>query len=99
MRKYTEVIAEKRTPLTGEELKDMEAVLIDGINIAHPPSPQREGAIKAGLELLAEVKHLRAMMTTAYMWIGRPAPNSGKVTRAYTECMKEAYRIHKEEQA
>ena len=47
-------------------------------------------------ELLAEVKHLRAMMATAYMWIGRPAPYKGKVTRAYTECMKEAYRIHKE---
>ena len=97
MRKYREVVAEqKRTPLTGEELDDMEAALTDGINAT---TGQSWKAAKAGLELLAEVKHLRAMMATAYMWIGRPAPYKGKVTRAYTECMKEAYRIYKEEQA
>lgn len=73
MRKYAEVLNEKRIPLTGEELDNATAE-----------------------ELLAEVKHLREMMATAYMWIGRPAPHKGKVTRAYTECMKEAYRIYKE---
>jgi hypothetical protein len=95
MKKYAEVQAEKRTPLTGEELKGMEVVLIDGINVAHPASPKREEALKVGVELLAEVNHLRAMMATAYHWIGRPAPKA-QATRAYMACIKEARRIYEE---
>ena len=96
MKKYAQVVKEQRTPLTAEELKDMEAVLIDGINIAHPPSPQREGAIKVGFELLAEVKHLRRMMAIAYGWIGRKAPTGTTLNRDYMACLKEAARIMKE---
>lgn len=94
MKKYTEVLDEKRTPLTGQELKDMEAGLIDHIN--HTDSPVDATLASHSMDLLTEVKHLRQMMATAYMWIGRPAPYKGKMTRAYTKCMKEAYRIHKE---
>ena len=37
MKKYAQVVKEQRTPLTAEELKDMEAALIDGINATATP--------------------------------------------------------------
>ncbi len=83
MKKYAQVVKEQRTPLTAEELKDMEAVLIDGTNEA---------------ELLAEVKHLRRMMAIAYHWIGRKAPYNTTMNRDYMAAMKEAARIHGEDE-
>lgn len=94
MKKYTEVLDNKRTPLTGEELKDTEEGLIN--HIKYTDNPVDATLASEAMELLAEVKHLREQMATAYMWIGRPAPYKGKMTRAYTKCMKEAYRIYKE---
>ena len=96
MKKYAEVVKQQRTPLTAEELKEMEAVLIEGINIVHPLSPQREAAIKVGIDLVAEVKHLRRMMAIAYGWIGRKAPTGTTLNRDYMACLKEAARIMKE---
>ena len=95
MKKYAQVVKEQRTPLTAEELKDMEAVLIDGVNIA-ASWQDREDAIKVGIELLAEVKHLRRMRAIAYGWIGRKAPTGTTLNRDYMACLKEAARIMKE---
>lgn len=94
MKKYAEVLENQRTPLTAEELKDMEAVLIDGINSFNQPSTS--AAITAGFELLAEVKHLRRMMAIAYHWIGRKAPSGTTANRDYMAALKEAARIKKE---
>ena len=96
MKKYRAVLKEQRTPLTAEELKDMEAVLIDGINSFNQPGTS--AAIKAGFELLAEVKHLRHMMAIAYGWIGRKAPANTTMNRNYMACLKEAARIKKEDE-
>lgn len=93
MKKYTEVLNEKRTPLTGEDLKGMEG-LADHINYTADSMPATLASMNA--ELLAEVKHLREMMATAYHWIGRPAPKNGGLTRAYMGCLREAQRIHGE---
>lgn len=93
MKKYTEVLNEKRTPLTGEELEGMEG-LVGHINYTDDTVDATLASISA--ELLAEVMHLREMMATAYHWIGRPAPKKGKLTRAYMGCLREAQRIHGE---
>ena len=93
MKKYSEVLNEKRTPLTGEGLKGMEG-LMDHINYTDNTVDATLASLSA--ELLAEVKHLREMMTTAYHWIGRPAPQNGGLTRAYMGCLREAQRIHGE---
>ena len=95
MKKYAQVVKEQRTPLTAEELKDMEAVLIDGICIT-ASWQDREDAIKVGIELLAETQHLRRMMAIAYGWIGRKAPTGTTLNRDYMACLKEAARIMKE---
>ena len=91
MKKYAEVLNNQRTPLTAEELKDMEVVLIDGIN-----GSISLNSAKVGIELLAEVKHLRRMMAIAYGWIGRKAPTGTTLNRDYMACLKEAARIMKE---
>lgn len=94
MKKYSEVLNEKRTPLTGEELEGMEG-LVGHINYtSYTEGEQTLASISA--ELLAEVKHLRGMMSIAYHWIGRPAPKNGGLTRAYMGCLREAQRIHGE---
>jgi len=81
MKKYAEAQAEKHTPMTAEELNDLAVgSIIDTDRY---------------MRLVAEVKHLRAMMATAYHWIGRPAPK-GQATRAYMTCIKEARRIYEE---
>ena len=92
MKKYAQVVKEQRTPLTAEELKDMEAALIDGINA----TARHRDTAKVGLELLAEVKHLRHMMAIAYGWIGRKAPANTTMNRDYMAALKEAARIKKE---
>lgn len=94
MKKYAQVVKEQRTPLTAEELKDMEAALIDGINA----TARHRATAKVGLELLAEVKHLRHMMAIAYGWIGRKAPANTTMNRDYMACLKEAARIKKEDE-
>ena len=93
MKKYSEVLNEKRTPLTGEELEGMEG-LVGHINHTDDTVDATLASISA--ELLAEVKHLRGMMSIAYHWIGRPAPKNGGLTRAYMGCLREAQRIHGE---
>ena len=93
MKKYAEVLNNQRTPLTAEELKDMEVVLIDGIN-----GSISLNSAKVGIELLAEVKHLRRMMAIAYQWIGRKAPSGTTANRDYMAALKEAARIRKEDE-
>lgn len=82
MKKYAEVLENEHTPMTVEELNELAVgSIIDQDRY---------------MRLVAEVKHLRAQMATAYHWIGRKAP-SGTATRAYMTCMKEARRIYTEE--
>lgn len=103
MKKYAEVVKRQRTPLTAEELKDIEVGLIDAINTADkfPEWGESVGTYataKRGVELLAEVKHLRRMMAIAYHWIGRKAPAGTTANRDYMAALKEAARIRKEDE-
>ena len=60
MKKYTEYLEEMHTPITAEELKQIDAVI--------------ENAIER--KMLDEIIYLRGLMAEAYMWIGRKATQS-----------------------
>ena len=60
MKKYKEYLEEMHTPITAEELKQIECVI--------------ENAIER--KMLDEIKYLRGLMAEAYMWIGRKATQS-----------------------
>lgn len=60
MKTYKEYLEEMHTPITAEELKQIDAVI--------------ENAIER--KMLDEIKYLRGLMAEAYMWIGRKATQS-----------------------
>ena len=60
MKTYKEYLEEMHTPITAEELKQIECVI--------------ENAIER--KMLDEIKYLRGLMAEAYMWIGRKATQS-----------------------
>ncbi len=60
MKTYKEYLEEMHTPITAEELKQIDAVI--------------ENAIER--KMLDEIIYLRGLMAEAYMWIGRKATQS-----------------------
>ena len=90
MKKYSEYLNNKHSPLTGEELNEI---------VKEVAKDKWYEADDNTLEdmfhrVLGEVVHLRALLAESYNWIGRGAPS--KMTRKYMELMRESHRIKKE---
>lgn len=102
MKKYSEYLNEKYTPLTRDELTKLHT-----LNTDFDPKQLRTYATAADHEwvnesvkealtkALDEIMFLRKHMALAYQYIGRRAPNPA--TTAYREVMHHATRIRSEE--
>ena len=81
MKKYTEYLEEKYIPLTRDEM--------DGLRTGVCSANDTEGM------LLDEIDYLRGLLSESYNWLGRKARSP--MPKRYTNLMREAYRIYREE--
>lgn len=105
MKKYSEYLNEKYTPLTRDELTKLHtlnatlyttSVLVVTADAAAADHEWVNESVKEALtKALDEIMFLRKHMALAYQYIGRRAPNPA--TTAYREVMHHATRIRSEE--